>query len=1649
MQRIVVKRDGTEEKFQMKKLINAIFALLEGMDIPDDYEIVFKIAKELDLKIPERVTTQELDTLVLKAIEQLIPKHYIYDTLAAKQLLKLINREIDKRFPTFKDAIIFGVKENLYKEELLNFDLDRLEKALDYSRDSLLDYFGMTTLKDRYFTRDREGNIIEKPQWFFMRVAMGIGNNEEEVIKIYNKISKLEYLHSTPTLYNSGTVTHQYSSCFPAGTPVVTKDGIKNIEEISVGDVVLTAEGNYRVVSGLYRRKYQRELYKIKVWGLWGDNETVKATDDHRFLVLQSEDIECNRKFVKVCPPYQNTEKCYPVERQYATTCTIVEEDLLPNLKWVEARQLKAGDFVVVPYPKEINELKELNLLAYIQKENGYLVEKGGYIYKLNHDKQKRTPEYNNQINKVKSRVKLDFDFMRFLGYYLAEGYINQSGKKLAVVFTFNSEENEFIEDLVTLSQRLFGITPSVKENKDNSVRITINSSYVSLFIKNLVGTGFNKKLLPPEIMLADPDAQKGLIVGIFRGDATAVSDGYRLTISNKALAYQIFHILLRIGSLPRISKAFKNHLATTEPYSVHISINDSEELIKLINKDLHKITAKPDRKKINSYRFRYGDYVFYKIQNVEAEFFDGTVYDFEVKQDHSFSANLIAAHNCYVNVIDDSLESIMDKAKETAFLAKYAGGVGTDVTRIRATGSKIHSLNAKSSGVIPFIKIFDTIVNAIQQGGRRRSSQVMYLQPWHLDIDAFLDLRETTGNPYFRTPSLNTALWMPDEIMRRIKEGEPIYLFDPAECPELVTAWGEDFTKKYFECIEKAETGQLKLWRKIDSQEWFNRYLFKLAKTGHPWLCWKDRHNEHNVCPEYSVINSSNLCVTGDTRLATQWGLVKAKELYEKGEPIIATYDKRTDGNWKDYGVSTAQCLKMFKTKENADVYEVITREGYRIKATDWHEFYRAVPSKTANGYATDYKIEKVKLSQLKEGDKLLIQSGEGQFGNEGYYELGLVIGLITGDGSITYDKKEKSFRARILLFNDEISLKELVRESVEKIIERDYMNVSTYSENRDKFYTSIATYKGILKQHTKNSQRLEIKSQRLGRILDEIYNFNGKNKLEVPEVIFKGTRETVIGYLQGLFTSDGSFIRNKDKGFVQLVSVSKKLLEDIQILLANFGIKTKIYSHTKAGKSMIKHTSIYGKTSYYTNKRNAYKLVITGNNAVRFIKEIGFLGKKQRKALSFLKDRIGKKGTVWGRSSEHFFAEIKEIRYAGKEDVYDTTQLYNHSLIFNGIVTGNCTEISIPNSPESTAVCTLASVNLAKHINKDKTDIDWDKLRDTIETMVVALDNILDKNFYPSEESKKNTMDLRPLGIGLMGFAETLIELGIPYDSDAAVEFAEKVAKFMRETAYKKSQELAEERGAFPHYEEMKAKGKPYPYPPRRNAVLLAIAPTASISIIAGTTSSIDSYFSNVYSRDTLSGKFIVVNKQLMKKLEEIDMWNEEMAERIKADGGSIQYIEELEGKIDKRLFKGAYEIHPKRQIDIAAAFQKYIDQAVSKSIYIEEDLRGEMFDIYMYAWEKGLKSTYYCFIDKTVKGEKYTQKVNKRGARRGFGLRKPKETEEQKPQTSQEEDIKQIEKMAREKYGDEVVDRVKSGNIEACPTDPLLNKICPSCE
>lgn len=191
-------------------------------------------------------------------------------------------------------------------------------------------------------------------------------------------------------------------------------------------------------------------------------------------------------------------------------------------------------------------------------------------------------------------------------------------------------------------------------------------------------------------------------------------------------------------------------------------------------------------------------------------------------------------------------------------------------------------------------------------------------------------------------------------------------------------------------------------------------------------------------------------------------------------------------------------------------------------------------------------------------------------------------------------------------------------------------------------------------------------------------------------------------------------------------------------------------------------------------------------------------------------------------------------------------------------------CTEISIPNNENSTAVCTLASLVLPTYLKKtDKTVdelallsleekkslLDWDAMRHTIRVAIRALDNIIDLNYYPSEDAKRNSLDLRPLGLGIMGLADIFLAWGMPFDSQQAVELSALVGKFIEDESLAASQTLAEERGAFRHYD-----ASVYTYAPRRNALLRAIAPTASISLIAGTSSGVDPYYANVYSRETI---------------------------------------------------------------------------------------------------------------------------------------------------------------------------------------------------
>lgn len=562
---------------------------------------------------------------------------------------------------------------------------------------------------------------------------------------------------------------------------------------------------------------------------------------------------------------------------------------------------------------------------------------------------------------------------------------------------------------------------------------------------------------------------------------------------------------------------------------------------------------------------------------------------------------------SCYLADVHDSMEHILEAASDFGRLAKYAGGIGASVTRLRAAGSPVRGINGESSGVIPFIHFYDALIKAVNQGGRRRGTLAVYLEPWHLEIEAFLDLKRNSGDPYLRAHSVNTALWIPDEFLRRVETGEPWYLFDPAYVPELPEKVGRAFAAAYAERIRQAEAGALpgRAWKRVDARQLFREILATLQETSHPWLVFKDAGNLRSLLP--GVIHSSNLC-----------------------------------------------------------------------------------------------------------------------------------------------------------------------------------------------------------------------------------------------------------------------------------------------------------------------------------------------------------------------------------------------------------------------------TEVFLPTTADEVAVCNLASVNLARHLGPQ--GIDWDALAETVAVAMRGLDNVIDLNLYPIEKARRSNLRHRPVGLGVMGFAEAVNRLGWGYADPQAAELADRVLEFISYHAILASCRLAEERGPFPAFAESgwargrvpldtladleAERGQPVAVDRTarldwdavrdrvrrgmRNGTVLAVAPTATISLIAGTTPSLDPPYANVFSRQTLSGKFLEINRVLVEELERRGLW-EAARDRIVEERGDLQPIAEIPADV-RRRYPTAYQVPPEVYLEVAARAQKWVDMGISRNLFLADRDLGAMERVYLEAWRRGLKSTYYLFMAPRMYAEPSTVRVNKARRKLRWNLDEP---------------------------------------------------------
>ncbi len=919
---------------------------------------------------------------------------------------------------------------------------------------------------------------------------------------------------------------------------------------------------------------------------------------------------------------------------------------------------------------------------------------------------------------------------------------------------------------------------------------------------------------------------------------------------------------------------------------------------------------------------------------------------------------------NCTVSgTIRDSMDDILNKVHEAGLTLKAGCGIGYEFSTLRPRGAYVSGAGAYTSGPLSFMDIYDKMCFTVSSAGGRRGAQMGTFDIGHPDVLEFIRAKRENG----RLRQFNLSLLVTDEFMKAVKSDGDWQLAFPlgrqefeAERPDLEDAskfvWREwPYTEGYVANDEGLVV--CKIYKTLPARRVWDVIMSSTYDFAEPGFILVDKVNEMNNNWWTENIRATNPCVTADTRLATQFGMVRIGDLYDARVDIQATVDGRALGC--GMGVAVRPAVPAFMTSSSADVYRVVTQDGYEIKATEWHDFY------TSRG--------KIKLKDLKAGDELLIQSGKGQFGGCGSAELGQLLGLLTGDGHFTNRGKGEE-AAVVNLWGADRAVTDGVVAYVNSLI-------AGFAEcPRNYRVGSVAIPERNL---------VMIRSVILARVLAQ-YGFTAETKLKVPEIVWRGNEDCVKGYLRGLFQTDGTVQRNDKNAHctIRLASSKQSLLKDVQMLLANFGIFCRVQKCRAAGQRLISDGK--GGRRLYDCQAD-YELIIGSESRDRFMEQIGFL--TDEKNDKYREWKLERKSA----RCEEFVSPVTAIDYVGREAVFDTTQPDKNNLIFNGIVTGNCGEQPLP----AYGSCLLGSVNLTKFVVdpfKDNARFDWETYRKVVKVFTRMLDNVVEINGLPLAQQRDEILRKRRHGMGFLGLGSAITMLCMKYGSKKSVAFSQNVSREMALAGWEAALDLAREKGPAPimneeftvtramlrkrpemvkdgwrvgarisgrvlharysRYMQRIAEASPELVDElaevgARFTHHTSIAPTGTISLSLANNASngIEPSFAHHYFRNVI--------REGKKSKEKIDVFSFELLAyrelvNPRAMPGSQNPAEKLPD-----YFVSADDIGPKEHVDIQAAAQLWVDSSISKTANVPTDYKYEDFkDIYMYAFEQGLK-------------------------------------------------------------------------------------------
>ena len=823
--RVLIKvtlADGKQRPLDMQRVLAIVNEACAGLEFVQGHLIIDDALRNLF----DGVKESDVNPALVMSARTLIEKEPNYSQAAARLLLDTMRREalsftegadtaatqaeMKEWYPLyFKKYVQRAASLELLDHELTRYDLTKLGAALKPERDQLFTYLGLQTLYDRYFIHTDKGIRFELPQAFFMRVAMGLAikelDREARAIEFYELLSSFDFMSSTPTLFNAGTLRPQLSSCylttvpddldgifsaikddallskyagglgndwsrvramgshikgtngrsqgvvpflkvandtavavnqcFAADTTVFTADGIKAIKDVQVGDLVLGQRGGYREVTE--RMAYNQTDLMVEL-RIKHSLRPLTVTAGHPLWAIQN----------------------VPMEQENRRALNALESGKV-RPAWIEAGQLKRGDYVAQVIPQEV-----VPVACFTDDDArlyGILLGDGH----LSKDNRQWGVSGNPQRN----------DHMSFVRGYLAARSIHY----------WETARGETYGQVHWASGR--GVVRDATTGRISGAgAATLPFTHADLYDAQ------GNKRIARRFMHLPVSQTRSLIRGLLETDG-GVSRGKEIYFTNtsQALIEGLRYQLLRLGvpCAGQYRERQQDHVAHRADGSeihFHGTVKSWDLRIPAIPEIAELADCRPIRKRN---WLCWNGWLFTRVRSVKDIAPVPFVYDLKVEGDESYMTSGALAHN----------------------------------------------------------------------GGKRKGAMCAYLETWHLDIEEFLDLRKNTGDDRRRTHDMNTANWVPDLFMKRVSEDGNWTLFSPDETADLHDLVGQAFEQRYAEYEAMTLRGQIRNFKTMKAADLWRRMLTMLYETGHPWITFKDPCNLRSPQQHVGVVHSSNLC--------------------------------------------------------------------------------------------------------------------------------------------------------------------------------------------------------------------------------------------------------------------------------------------------------------------------------------------------------------------------------------------------------------------------------------------------------------------------------------------------------------------------------------------------------------------------------------------------------------------------------------------------------------------------------------------------------------------------------------------------------------------------------------------------------------------